>query len=226
MNVSEENNQYYFNFSFFKVDPKWRWMADLAKEESAKEVENVMNNSGIMYRTYSNLGLRDDADFLFWFAAKTVEEIQVVIEKLYKTVFGKYIIPSRTYLSCTRPSLYVQEQKAHGFLTGNDPKKHVIVYPFTKTREWYLLPKEKRQEIMDEHIEVSKKYPQIVLNTTYSFGIHDEDFMLAFEVDDIKDFQDLIMDLRETQVSTYVKNDIPMIVCVKKDLVPLISSLG
>ena len=226
MNVSEENNQYYFNFSFFKVDPKWRWMADLAKEESAKEVENVMNNSGIMYRTYSNLGLRDDADFLFWFAAKTVEEIQAVIEKLYKTVFGKYIIPSRTYLSCTRPSLYVQEQKAHGFLTGNDPKKHVIVYPFTKTREWYLLPKEKRQEIMDEHIEVSKKYPQIVLNTTYSFGIHDEDFMLAFEVDDIKDFQDLIMDLRETQVSTYVKNDIPMIVCVKKDLVPLISSLG
>ena len=131
-----------------------------------------------------------------------------------------------TYLSCTRPSLYVQEQKVHGFVTGNDPKKHVIVYPFTKTREWYLLPKEKRQEIMNEHIEVSKKYPQIVLNTTYSFGIHDEDFMLAFEVDDIKDFQDLIMDLRETQVSTYVKNDIPMIVCVKKDIIPMISSLG
>jgi len=224
--MSEDNNQYYFNFSFFKVDPKWRWMADLAKEESAKEVENVINNSGIMFRTYSNLGLRDDADFLFWFAAKSVEEIQIVIEKLYKTVFGKYIIPSRTYLSCTRPSIYVQEQKAHGFITGNEPKKHVIVYPFTKTREWYLLPKEKRQEIMDEHIEVSKKYPQVILNTTYSFGIHDEDFMLAFEVDNIRDFQDLIMDLRETQVSSYVKNDIPMIVCVRKEIVPLISSLG
>ena len=224
--MSEDDDQYYFNFSFFKVDPKWRWMADLAKEESAKEVENIIKNSGIMCRTYSNLGLRDDADFMFWFAAKTVEEIQIVIEKLYKTVFGKYIIPSRTYLSCTRPSLYVQEQKAHGFVTGTDPKKHVIVYPFTKTREWYLLPKEKRQEIMDEHIEVSKKYPQVILNTTYSFGIHDEDFMLAFEVDDIRDFQDLIMDLRETQVSSYVKNDIPMIVCVKKDIIPLITSLG
>jgi chlorite dismutase len=224
--MSEGNDQYYFNFSFFKVDPKWRWMADLAKEESAKEVENIIKNSGIMYRTYSNLGLRDDADFMFWFAAKTVNEIQIVIEKLYKTVFGKYIIPSRTYLSCTRPSLYVQEQKAQGFVTGTDPKKHVIVYPFTKTREWYLLPKEKRQEIMDEHIEVSKKYPQVILNTTYSFGIHDEDFMLAFEVDDIRDFQDLIMDLRETQVSSYVKNDIPMIVCVKKDIIPLITSMG
>jgi len=195
--MSEDNDQYYFNFSFFKVDPKWRWMADLAKEESAKEVENIIKNSGIMFRSYSNLGLRDDTDFLFWFAAKTVEEIQAVIEKLYKTVFGKYIIPS-----------------------------HVIIYPFTKTREWYLLPKEKRQQIMDEHIEVSKKYPQIVLNTTYSFGIHDEDFLLAFEVDDIRDFQDLIMDLRETRVSAYVKNDIPMIVCVKKDIIPLIISMG
>ena len=224
--MSEDNDQYFFNYSFFKVDPKWRWMADLAKEESAKEVEIVIKNSGIMFRSYSNLGLRDDTDFLFWFVAKTVEEIQAVIEKLYKTVFGKYIIPSRTYLSCTRPSLYVQEQKAHGFVTGTDAKKNVIVYPFTKTREWYLLPKEKRQEIMDEHIEVSKKYPQVILNTTYSFGIHDEDFMLAFEVDDIRDFQDLIMDLRETQVSTYVKNDIPMIVCVKKDIIPLITSMG
>ncbi len=224
--MSENNDQYYFNFSFFKVDPKWRWMADLAKEESAKEVEIVIKNSGIMFRSYSNLGLRDDADFLFWFAAKSVEEIQKVIEKLYKTVFGKYIIPSLTYLSCTRPSLYVQEQKPQGFVSGTEPKKHVIVYPFTKTREWYLLSKEKRQEIMDEHIAISKKYPQIILNTTYSFGIHDEDFMLAFEVDDIRDFQDLIMDLRESQVSTYVKNDIPMIVSVKKDIIPLISSLG
>ena len=225
-NMSENNDQYYFNFSFFKVDPKWRWMADLAKEESAKEVENIIGNSKIMFRSYSNLGLRDDADFLFWFAAKTIEEIQIVIEKLYKTVFGKYIIPSRTYLSCTRPSLYVQGQKELGFLSGNEPKKHVIVYPFTKTRKWYHLGREERQRIMDEHIEVSKKYPQVVLNTTYSFGIHDEDFMLAFEVDNIRDFQDLIMDLRETEVSKYVQNDIPMIVSVKKDIVPLITSLG
>ncbi|EGG43015.1 chlorite dismutase [Candidatus Nitrosarchaeum limnium SFB1] len=220
------NEQYFFNFSFFKVDPKWRWMADLAKEESAKEVEIVLKNSGIKFRTYSTLGLRDDADFLFWFAAKTVEEIQSAIAKLYTTVFGKYIIPSRTYLSCTRPSIYVEKGKPLGFVSDAEMKKHVIVYPFTKTREWYLLPKEERQSIMDEHIEVSKKYPQIILNTTYSFGIHDEDFMLAFEVDEIRDFQDLIMDLRETRVSRYVKNDIPMIVCVKKDIVPLIGSMG
>lgn len=220
------DNEYFFNFSFFKLDPKWRWMADLAKEESAKEVQNVITNSGIKFRSYSTLGLRDDAEFLFWFAAKNVDKIQDAISKLYLTVFGKYIIPSRTYLSCTRPSMYAQKGTILSFVAGSDPKKYAIVYPFTKTREWYLLPVEQRQAMMEQHIKTGQKYPGIVLNTTYSFGIHDEDFMLAFECDDLREFQNLIMDLRETQVSRYVESDTPMIVCVNKDIIPLVYSLG
>jgi len=221
-----ENEQYFFNFSFFKIDPKWRWMADLAKEESAKEVENVIINSGIRYRSYSTLGLRDDAEFLLWFAAETVEEIQDVISKLYLTVFGKYIIPSQVYLSCTRSSTYARKGTLPSFVLGNEPQKYVVVYPFTKTREWYLLPQEQRQKMMDQHINVSEKYPTVTLNTTYSFGIDDQDFMLAFECDNLRDFQNLIMDLRQTAVSAYVAIDTPMISCVKKDIVPIITSLG
>ena len=70
--MSEDNTQYFFNFSFFKIDPKWRWMADLAKEESARELENVIANSPVNVRTYSTLGLRDDADFLLWFKSESV----------------------------------------------------------------------------------------------------------------------------------------------------------
>ncbi len=221
-----DDEQYFFNFSFFKIDPKWRWMADLAKAESAKEVENVVRNSGIKFRSYSTLGLRDDADFLFWFAAKSVEEIQDAISKIYLTVFGKYIVPSHVYLSCTRPSIYAKKEKTISFVSGNEPKKYVVVYPFIKTREWYLLPREQRQKMMDEHINVSQKYPGVILNTTYSFGIDDQDFMLAFETDILQDFQNLIMDLRETKVSSYIQQDTPMIVCVKKDIIPLITSLG
>ena len=222
----EEEKRQFFNFSFFKVDPKWRWMADLAKEESAKEVENVLKTSQAKFRTYSTLGLRDDAEFLFWFASDTVEQIQDTVSKLYLTVFGKYIIPTHVYLSSTRPSIYAKGSGGHGWLAGEEQKKYVIVYPFIKTREWYLLPLEKRKEMMDEHIEIGKKYPEVILNTTYSFGIHDEDFMLAFETDRLDKFQDLIMDLREIMVSTYIKVDTPMIVSVKKDIIPLIKSLG
>ena len=222
----EPVSEYYFNFSFFKIDSKWRWMADLAKEESAKELDNIITNSGIKFRSYSTLGLRDDADFLFWFASESLEQIQEVISKIYLTVIGKYLTATHVYLSRTRPSMYAQKGKISSFISGEEAKKYAIVYPFTKTREWYLLPVEQRKKMMDHHIKVGQKYPQIVLNTTYSFGIHDMDFMLAFETDDLNAFQNLIMDLRETQVSSYVKNDIPMIVCVKKDIVSMISSLG
>ncbi len=221
-----EAKRTFFNFSFFKVDPKWRWMADLAKEESAKEIEQVIRNSHIKIRTYSTLGLRDDAEFLFWFASESIEDFQTVASKIYSTVFGKYIIPSRVYVSSTRPSVYAKMGRVISFVAGDEQKKYVIVYPFIKTREWYLLPIEQRKKMMDEHIEVGHKYPEVLLNTTYSFGIHDEDFMLAFETDDLHIFQDLIMDLRETKVSLYVERDTPMIVCVKKDIIPLITSLG
>ena len=221
-----EAKRTFFNFSFFKVDPKWRWMADLAKEESAKEIEQVIRNSGIKIRTYSTLGLRDDAEFLFWFASESIEDFQTITSKIYSTVFGKYIIPSRVYVSSTRPSIYAKMGRVISFVAGDEQKKYVIVYPFIKTREWYLLPVEQRKKMMDEHIEVGHKYPQVLLNTTYSFGIHDEDFMLAFETDDLHIFQDLIMDLRETKVSLYVERDTPMIVCVKKNIIPIITSLG
>lgn len=216
----------FFNFSFFKIDPKWRWMADLAKEESAKEIDQVLRNSKTKYRIYSTLGLRDDAEFLIWFASESIDDIQNTISKLYTTVFGKYIIPSHVYLSCTRPSIYAKTGRTSSFIAGEEAKKYVVVYPFVKTRDWYLLPLEQRKKMMDEHIEVGHKYPQVLLNTTYSFGIHDEDFMLAFESDELNAFQDLIMELRETQVSKYIERDTPMIVCVKKDIIPLISSLG
>jgi len=125
-----EDTTYFFNFSFFKVDPKWRWMADMAKEESAKEVGNVLSNASVKIRTYSTLGLRDDADFLLWFASDSLDAIQDTISKVYLTVFGKYITPSHVYLSNTRPSMYAKSGIIPSFIAGEEPKKYVIVYPF------------------------------------------------------------------------------------------------
>ena len=153
MQTEDPSERYYFAFSFFKVDPKWRWMADLAKQESAKEVKNILGNSSCMYRSYSTLGIRDDADFMLWFAAKTVEEIQDAVSRLYLTVFGKYIIPSRTYFSVTRPSMYAKTGKVPAFVAGEDAKKYAIVYPFIKSRKWYRTPvcRETKAMIMISH---------------------------------------------------------------------------
>jgi chlorite dismutase len=217
----------YLNFSFYKVDSKWRWLNDIGKEEAAKEFSSLIEvaNTKMKVRTYSTLGLRKESDFMIWSISESLEKIQVLASKVYSTVLGKYIEASEVYLSTSRPSVY-SNQITPSFMKNDEPLKYNIVYPFIKSREWYLLPFDKRSEMMKEHINVGKKFPLIRLNTSYSFGISDQDFMLAFETDNLMDFQDLIIKLRETQVSRYVLKDTPMIVCVHKNIFDIIKSFG
>jgi chlorite dismutase len=217
----------FLNFSFFKVDPKWRWLNEIGKEEAAKEFANLVEvaNTKIKVRTYSTLGLREDADIMLWMISESIEKTQVMVSKLYSTVIGKYLTPSYVFLSATRPSIY-SSKVTPGFMANEQPMKYCIVYPFVKSREWYLLPLEERKKMMDEHIKIGRTFPQVRLNTTYSFGIDDQDHMLAFETADLMAFQELIMQLRETQVSRYVIRDTPMIVCVYKGVEDIIKSLG
>jgi chlorite dismutase len=208
------------------VDPKWRWLNEIGKEESAKEFASLVDvaNTKIKVRTYSTLGLREDADIMLWMISDSIEKTQVMTSKIYSTVLGKYLTPSYVFLSAARPSVY-SAKVTPGFMTDEQPMKYCVVYPFVKSREWYLLPFEERKKMMGEHIAVGRKFPQVRLNTTYSFGLDDQDFMLAFETADLMAFQDLIMQLRETRVSKYIVRDTPMIVCVYKGVEDIVKSL-
>ena len=217
----------YLNFSFYKVDSKWRWLNDLGKEEAAEEFGNLLTiaNTKMKVRTYSTVGLRRNSDFMVWMISDTIKKMQILTSKIYSTIFGKYIEISDLYLSAARDSTYANSVTP-GFMTDDEPMKYNIVYPFVKSRDWYLLPFEDRKKMMDEHIAVGRKFPGIRLNTSYSFGLGDQDFMLAFETDELGDFQDLILKLRETQVSRYVVKDTPMIVCVYENIKNIVRSLG
>lgn len=219
--------RHFFNFTFYKVDPKWRWLNEIGKDEAIIEFLELLKvaNTKMKIRTYSTIGLRHESEFMIWSITPSVENIQVLTSKIYSTILGKYVEPVSTFLSLTRKSVYSNQVK-RGFETEDAPMKYVIVYPFIKSRDWYLLPFEQRKQMMDEHIKVGRKYPDIRLNTTYSFGIGDQDFMLAFETQDLSKFQDLIIDLRETRVSKYIIKDLPMIPCVLKNMDEIIKSLG
>ena len=224
---NKNNNEKFFTFTFYKVDPKWRWLNEMGKDEASREFHELLNAAckRMKIRTYSTIGLRHDSEFMIWTMSPSLENIQVLASKIYTTILGKYIEPTSTYLSLTRKSFYSNQVKL-GFETEEEPLQYAVVYPFIKSREWYLLPFEKRKEMMEEHIRVGRKYPEIRLNTTYSFGIDDQDFMLAFETDNLSRFQSLIIDLRETQVSKYIIKDTPMIPCVLKNIEEIIKSLG
>jgi chlorite dismutase len=104
--------------------------------------------------------------------------------------------------------------------------KFLFVYPFVKTRGWYLMTKPARQGIMDEHIQVGSRYMSVKLNTTYSFGLDDQEFVVAFETDKAEDFLDLVMELRETEGSRYTQRDTPTLTCIRKTLQETLDSLG
>ena len=141
-----------------------------------------------------------------------------------------YLNVSQSFLAMTKRSQYID--KVDPFHDANSRthivpgrRKYLFVYPFVKTRDWYLLPLEKRQEIMDVHIRVGNKYPSVKLNTTYSFGLDDQDFVVAFETDEPKDFLDLVMELRETESSKYTVRDTPMFTCVQQPIETILDQL-
>src|SRR5204863_5782124 len=104
--------------------------------------------------------------------------------------------------------------------------KYLFVYPFIKTRPWYALPKPERQRMMDEHVRIGRKYPTIRLNTTYSYGLDDQEFIVAFEGDNPAEFLDLVMELRESESSSYTLRDTPTFTCVQMSLWDMLDTLG
>src|SRR5919112_3641855 len=89
---TKKEEQLYLNFSFFKVDPKWRWLNEIGKEEAAKEFLGLIEvaSTKMKIRTYSTLGLRDDAEFMLWMISDSIEKMQIFASKIYSTILGKY----------------------------------------------------------------------------------------------------------------------------------------
>lgn len=212
----------YVNFVFFKVDPAWRRLSQeeqaRGKQEFADVVKAYQGKNGMMILSYSMVGIRPDAELLLWRIAKDIESFQEMSHQLMHTGLGKYLEITYSYLSFTKRSMYVdkmdpEHQNPRVYIIPG-AKKYLFVYPFIKTRDWYQLSYPARQGMMDEHIQVGSKYPSVKLNTTYSFGIDDHEFVVAFETDEITDFSVLVQELRETEASRYTLRDVPMFTCI------------
>lgn len=219
--------QGFVNFIFYKLDPQWRRLPSDERELGGKEFVSVVerHQSRLWVRPYLTLGLREDADFLLWVRAPEVEAIQELVADLYATGLGRYLNMPYAYLAMIRESQYTREHK-------NPPQvlkegyRYLIVYPFIKSRDWYLLSFDARQGMMNEHIKVGHEFPTVKINTCYSFGLDDQDFVVAFETNSLSDFQELVIRLRETEASRYTVRDTPMMVCVSRDLREIVQTLN
>jgi chlorite dismutase len=194
-----ERPRQFVNFAFYRLDPQFRReFNDQQRAEMIDDYAKVVDvaRQKFLIYPYSTLGLRPETDFLLWRISYRVEDFQTI-----------YVDENAD------PA---ENEHRNKIVIGGG--KYLFVYPFVKTRAWYVLPQEKRMESMREHIRVGHQFPSVKLNTTYSFGLDDQDFVVAFESDYPQDFMDLVKQLRETDSSTHTLRDTPTFTCIQQDL--------
>jgi chlorite dismutase len=211
-----------------RLDPAWRRQS---ADERRSDVDAFCAAAGradgrLMQHAYSTIGLRAEGDLLLWRMAESIEAVEETAADLLGAGIGRWLTPAISMLGMTRPSQYVkrpttQEQS----LFSGERSRYLVVYPFTKSTEWYLSPADERQAVMRGHMKIGHAYPQVRQLLAYSFGLDDQDFIVAYETDELVAFQDLVRELRESESRRATVRDTPIITGIHRPLGEILGML-
>jgi chlorite dismutase len=221
-------------FSFYRVrdEVRARPYAERLRLESALQEVLRASAGEMVTRTYSTVGTRADTDFLVWQVHDDLGAIMRWHSDLLRSPLAGALERTHSYLSMTMRSMYENPLHADAaknrerLRTDGGDSEYLFVYPMAKTRAWYQLAGEERQRIMAEHIEIGHRYHSIKINTTYSYGLDDQEFVVAFEGDDPGEFLALVRELRDSESSSFTLFDTPMFTCRRIDASELGAHLG
>ena len=207
-------------FSFFRVSDRTRRASKSERGDLGKRLTRLLDESSkqMLTRVYSTVGTRGDTDFLVWQAHDELRTITDWHAELLRSPLGGALERPHSFLSMTMRSMYTNDlheglEKRTRIRTDGGVNQYLYVYPMAKTRAWYELPTAERQRMMNQHIEIGHKYHGIKINTTYSYGLDDQEFVVAFEGDDPGEFLALVRELRDSEASAYTLFDTPMFTC-------------
>ena len=217
-------SQGFIAFQCWKLDRAWRRQDPAAKQAQVEGfVRACEEATGQLkhFAAFSTAGLKSDVDFILWAKATSLDAIHDLALKQRGAEMSRWLDLSHNYLAMLKGSPYDQEDK---IFKPAEFYKFLFLYPFVKTREWYRLPLPERMRIMRGHIDGAAAYPMVRINTSYSFGIDDQDFVVAFESNEADKFVNLVQELRETESSLFTQRDTPMYVGVQTPLKELLAS--
>ena len=207
-----------YRYLTLAVMPEWRRLGERERAAQKTDFAAAASHPGVRVHAYSLVGTRADADLLLWCVGDDLDALRGLEERLASTAFWSYSTRPYAYLAARRRSPYLGSHEHAGSEharpsagpVGDLP--YVVVYPMTKKRAWYALSSQERTRIMGAHFAVGHNYPDIRIHTGYSFGIDDQEFVVAFEVPDVRRFLALVADLRETESSAYTERETPIFV--------------
>jgi chlorite dismutase len=212
------------------LDSAWRRRSDeerAADGRSLADAEAETAAAGVRTLTYSSVGLEPGVDLLLLRLAPTMDAIEEAGARLARSGLGRWLSVRHSILGRIAPSQYVTKpsEQERSVLDG-EPARYLIVYPFTKSAEWYLLSREARQGVMNEHMRVGRGYPTVRQLLAYSFGLDDGDFLVAYDTDDLAAFGDLVRELRATESRRTTVNDKPLLLGVRRTIDEFVGLLG
>ncbi|MDQ3758702.1 MAG: chlorite dismutase family protein [Actinomycetota bacterium] len=212
-------------FTFLKLDPAWqRRGADERAQDKAEFLaacEDFAQDRSL--RAYSTVGTRGDVDLMLLTQSPLLDDIHTFHVVLSQSGLAKWMTTPHSYLAMTKPSPYSDAAVRPEICQSE--RKYLFVYPLDKKREWYQLPLEERRRIMADHIAIGRTYPDIAINTAYSFGIDDQEFVVSFETDEPHRFLDLVQELRASESSAFTLRDTPIFTCVSMSVARALDAL-
>lgn len=210
------------------LDPAWRRLPAAERRDSCAEFfAAVESGEAVTTFTYSMVGLKPGIDMLLWRLGSGLDALEESAAAALRSGMGTWLEVRQSFVGVIQPSQYVkkptpQEQS----LFSGERSRFLIVYPFTKSTEWYLLDKETRQSVMNEHMKVGHSYPQVRQLLAYSFGLDDQDFLVAYETDDLVAFSELVRSLRSTESRRSTVRDTPILTGIHREPREISALLG
>lgn len=211
----------YFFYVFFDLAPELSAAStdERAALRDAFAAQIARTKGEIAVECYATLGFKAGTAFMLLLRGASTDDIQLFLNRLLLSPAGRVLRVVRTMFGMPGRSTYVSrpspQEKA---VTEGERAPFLIVYPFTKTAEWYLLDMETRKKLMAEHIRVGRAFPSIRQLLLYSFGVDDNEFIVSYETDSLESFRDLVMELRSTEARKYTLNDQPIFTCSHRTL--------
>jgi peroxiredoxin len=198
---------------------------DLA--EVTQEVENLYKaweGTVDVRGTYSTVGFRADADLMLWLVGSAPEDVQRFVVEFRRTIAGRLLDMTWSFMGVVKPAEFTADH-APAFVKGTPPKRFASVYPFVRTPEWYLLPKEERGAMLADHGVMGREFPEVLANTTSAFGLGDWEWILCFEADEADVLVDCIRRLRDAEARRFTKEEVPFVTGIRKPVAEALADL-
>jgi len=210
------------------LDPAWRRLQPAERCQTADElIAAVRVESEVNTHCYSMVGLQPGADLLLWSLGPSLESLEEISARVLRTGMGRWMSAKESFLGVIQASQYVKKPTAQEqSLFSGERSRYLIVYPFTKSAEWYLFDREERQRVMNGHMRVGHGFPEVRQLLANSFGLDDMDFLVAYETDDLSRFSELVRALRGTESRQSTVRDTPILTGIHRPIEQITELLG